>query len=72
MYLRSLPPLRLSDACMIPDPTLRLATDTQQKAWHDKHKASLTKGQRAAGYMRNGMGSRPFVVGFLGFMILWG
>ncbi|WP_306415721.1 hypothetical protein [Arthrobacter livingstonensis] len=46
--------------------------DTQQKIWHAEHKASLTKGQRAADYMRNGMGSRPFVVGFLGFVILWG
>lgn len=45
--------------------------DSQQKTWHDEHKASLTKGQRAADYMRNGMGSWPFVVGFLVFMILW-
>ncbi|MFI8411553.1 DUF1003 domain-containing protein [Paeniglutamicibacter gangotriensis] len=45
--------------------------DNQQKTWHDEHKASLTKGQQAADYMRNGMGSWPFVVGFLVFMILW-
>ena len=45
--------------------------DNQQKTWHAEHKASLTKGQRAADYMRNGMGSWPFVVGFLVFMMLW-
>ncbi|MET3934448.1 DUF1003 domain-containing protein [Arthrobacter sp. OAP107] len=43
----------------------------QQKTWHDRHKASLTKGQRAADIMRNGMGSWPFVGGFIGFMIIW-
>ena len=35
---------------------------SEQKAtWHALHKSSLTKGQRAADYMRNGMGSWPFV-----------
>jgi uncharacterized membrane protein len=43
----------------------------QQKTWHDRHKASLTKGQRAADIMRNGMGSWPFVGGFIGFMLIW-
>jgi uncharacterized membrane protein len=43
----------------------------QQKTWHDKHKASLTKGQRAADIMRNGMGSWPFVGSFIGFMLIW-
>ncbi len=41
------------------------------KTWHENHKESLTKGQRAADVMRNGMGSWPFVGGFVGFMILW-
>jgi uncharacterized membrane protein len=41
------------------------------KTWHAEHKASLTKGQRAADFMRNGMGSWPFVGGFIGFMIAW-
>lgn len=41
------------------------------KTWHDRHKASLTKGQRAADIMRNGMGSWPFVGGFIGFMMIW-
>jgi uncharacterized membrane protein len=43
----------------------------QQETWHDKHKASLTKGQRAADIMRNGMGSWPFVGSFIGFMLIW-
>jgi uncharacterized membrane protein len=43
----------------------------QQKTWHDRHKASLTKGQRAADIMRNGMGSWPFVGSFIGFMLIW-
>jgi uncharacterized membrane protein len=43
----------------------------QRNTWHDKHKASLTKGQRAADIMRNGMGSWPFVGSFIGFMMIW-
>jgi uncharacterized membrane protein len=43
----------------------------QRNTWHDKHKASLTKGQRAADIMRNGMGSWPFVGSFIGFMLIW-
>jgi uncharacterized membrane protein len=45
--------------------------ETRQKTWHAVHKDSLTQGQRAADYMRNGMGSWPFVVGFLVFMCVW-
>jgi uncharacterized membrane protein len=41
------------------------------KTWHEGHKATLTKGQRAADIMRNGMGSWPFVGGFIGFMLVW-
>lgn len=52
-------------------PGIELAMDNQQKTWHDEHKATLTNGQRAADYMRNGMGSWPFVVGFIVFMIMW-
>lgn len=43
----------------------------EPNTWHDKHKASLTRGQRAADFMRNGMGSWPFVGGFIGFMLVW-
>jgi uncharacterized membrane protein len=43
----------------------------QKNTWHEKHKASLTKGQRAADILRNGMGSWPFVGSFIGFMLIW-
>ncbi|MET4096228.1 DUF1003 domain-containing protein [Arthrobacter sp. UYCu712] len=43
----------------------------QRKTWHATHKAQLSKGQRAADVMRNGMGSWPFVGSFIGFMIIW-
>src|SRR6476661_1311413 len=42
-----------------------------QKTWHEGHKATLTRGQRAADLMRNGMGSWPFVGGFITFMLIW-
>src|SRR6476620_6337349 len=42
-----------------------------QKTWHEGHKATLTRGQRAADIMRNGMGSWPFVGGFIAFMLIW-
>ncbi|SEF02678.1 Protein of unknown function [Arthrobacter alpinus] len=45
-------------------------TDEPQ-TWHTKHKDSLTRGQRAADLMRNGMGSWPFVGGFVAFMVVW-
>ncbi|WP_230120292.1 DUF1003 domain-containing protein [Arthrobacter sp. Bi83] len=43
----------------------------QPTTWHEEHKAQLSRGQRAADVMRNGMGSWPFVGGFIGFMIAW-
>ncbi|CAN5370498.1 DUF1003 domain-containing protein [soil metagenome] len=39
--------------------------------WQQEHDAHLTRGQRAADIMRNGMGSWPFVGGFLVFMGIW-
>jgi len=39
--------------------------------WHAEHNKHLTRGERAADIMRNGMGSWPFVGGFIGFMIVW-
>jgi uncharacterized membrane protein len=39
--------------------------------WHTAHKADLTRGERAADRLRNGMGSWAFVSGFLVFMVLW-
>ncbi len=39
--------------------------------WHKAHKAKLSKGERAADKLRNGMGSWTFVFLFLIFMGLW-
>ncbi|MHC5796051.1 DUF1003 domain-containing protein [Lacisediminihabitans sp. FW035] len=39
--------------------------------WHEDHRAHLTRGERAADIMRNGMGSWKFVGGFVAFMIVW-
>lgn len=39
--------------------------------WHRAHKASLTRGDRAADKLRNGMGSWTFVFTFVLFMIAW-
>lgn len=39
--------------------------------WHRKQRENLTLGQRAADILRNGMGSWPFVFGFLIFMGIW-
>ena len=39
--------------------------------WHADHRKHLTRGERAADVMRNGMGSWPFVGGFVLFMIIW-
>lgn len=43
----------------------------QPTNWHEDHKQRLTKGQRAADKMRNGMGSWPFVITFIFFLGLW-
>jgi uncharacterized membrane protein len=48
-----------------------MSTAEQRSTWHAEHKASLSSGQRAADIMRNGMGSWPFVGGFIFFMLLW-
>lgn len=39
--------------------------------WHAEHKAHLTRGERAADMMRNGMGSWAFVFAFLLFLAVW-
>ncbi len=39
--------------------------------WHHDHKASLSRGDRAADRLRNGMGSWTFVFAFVAFMALW-
>lgn len=38
---------------------------------HDKHKQSLTVGQRAADVLRNGMGSWRFIGSFVLVMLVW-
>ena len=39
--------------------------------WHTQHRENLTRGERAADLLRNGMGSWTFVGGFVFFMIAW-
>lgn len=39
--------------------------------WHRAHKASLSRGDRAADKLRNGMGSWAFVFIFVLFMLGW-
>lgn len=39
--------------------------------WHERHRSSLTRGQRAADAMRNRMGSRGYIGGFIAFMRVW-
>lgn len=46
-------------------------SDRTPKNWHTEHDKNLTRGQRAADFMRNGMGSWVFVGGFLLFMAVW-
>lgn len=39
--------------------------------WHSAHAEQLTRGERAADRLRNGMGSWFFIGGFVVFMIVW-
>src|SRR6187455_1671467 len=39
--------------------------------WHSAQRETLTRGERAADILRNGMGSWLFVGGFLVFMVIW-
>jgi uncharacterized membrane protein len=39
--------------------------------WHRQASSKLTLGERAADKLRNGMGSWPFVISFIIFMIVW-
>ena len=41
------------------------------KNWHTAHLETLTSGQRAAGALRNSMGSWTFIGSFIGVMLLW-
>jgi uncharacterized membrane protein len=42
-----------------------------EKNWHTKQQQTLTRGQRAADALRNGMGSWPFIGTFILAMALW-
>ncbi|MFK4730872.1 DUF1003 domain-containing protein [Agromyces mediolanus] len=53
----------ISDAA---EPTGRPLTN-----WHEAGRARLTRGERAADLLRNGMGSWPFVACFGLFIALW-
>ena len=39
--------------------------------WHTSHSEHLTRGQRAADTLRNGMGSWTFIGVFVAFMLVW-
>ncbi|WP_288452723.1 DUF1003 domain-containing protein [uncultured Microbacterium sp.] len=39
--------------------------------WHDQATQRLSRGERAADRLRNGMGSWGFIIGFIAFMIVW-
>ncbi|WP_368496185.1 DUF1003 domain-containing protein [Herbiconiux sp. A18JL235] len=39
--------------------------------WHTTAHENLTPGERAADRLRNGMGSWPFVAGFVALMLIW-
>lgn len=39
--------------------------------WHSAHKKSLSRGDRAADKVRNGMGSWAFVFSFVTFLVVW-
>lgn len=39
--------------------------------WHVEHQQSLTRGQRAADALRNGMGSWGFIGCFIAVMVVW-
>jgi len=41
------------------------------KTWHQKHRESLTTGQRVADVVAKGMGSWPFIIGQTIFVAFW-
>lgn len=45
--------------------------ETNVPTWHERERADLTRGERAADRLRNWMGSWWFVGGFLLFMVAW-
>ncbi|WP_254790812.1 DUF1003 domain-containing protein [Curtobacterium sp. MCBA15_016] len=51
-------------------PTTSARADPRS-TWHQRHHSTLSRGERAADAMRNGMGSWGFVGGFVAFMLVW-
>ncbi|MDQ1055789.1 putative membrane protein [Arthrobacter sp. SORGH_AS 212] len=43
----------------------------RRTTWHARHKEGLSRGERAADVLRNGMGSWTFVGLFMAFMAAW-
>ncbi|WP_024820839.1 DUF1003 domain-containing protein [Arthrobacter sp. 31Y] len=43
----------------------------RESTWHGQHQAGLSRGERAADYLRNGMGSWIFVGSFVLVMMVW-
>jgi uncharacterized membrane protein len=43
----------------------------RKNTWHVRHKENLSRGERAADVLRNGMGSWTFVGLFIAFMAAW-
>ena len=52
-------------------PTTRSARRLSKSTWHQRATSSLTRGERAADVVRNGMGSWRFVGAFVAFMVVW-
>jgi len=60
----------MPDQGAAPDPSAARGTRPLDN-WHATARRSLTRGERAADILRNGMGSWRFVGGFLVFMVVW-
>jgi uncharacterized membrane protein len=51
--------------------TTMSARRSTKRTWLQAHKEQLSRGERAADAVRNGMGSWGFVSGFIAFMVVW-
>ena len=49
----------------------KIIIDTSKANWHEKHKASLTIGQRVADSVASGMGSWNFIIIQTVIVIIW-
>lgn len=55
----------------LPDYAYSGLMSERRSTWHVRHKESLSRGERAADVLRNGMGSWTFVGFFIAFMAAW-